>query len=100
MHALARTILGDHARLAEIHFSGHSFDERSRTRHDRCDLKRTLQETFKKQGTHEMRTVVLWLRVVQWRSVAIGIYIATIKPLDSSLITLHLSLIGARLAQW
>jgi hypothetical protein len=47
-----------------------------------------------------MRTVVRWLRVVQWRSVAIAIYIATIKPLDSSLITLHLSLIGARLAQW
>ena len=43
-----------------------------------------------------MRTVVLRLRVVQWRSVAIGIYIAKIKPLDSSLITLHLSLIPGR----
>ena len=48
-----------------------------------------------------MRTVVLRLRVVQWRSVAIGIYIAKIKPLDSSLITLSLIInSGARLAQW
>jgi hypothetical protein len=43
-----------------------------------------------------MRTVVLRLGVVQWRSVAIGIYIAKIKPLDSSVITLHLSLISGR----
>ena len=65
VHAFTRAVLGDHARLAEIHFAGDPFHERFRAGNDRRDLKRPLQKTLKKQSTHEMRTVASHPHVVQ-----------------------------------
>src|SRR5439155_6198875 len=41
VHALARAVLGDHARLAEIHFAGHTFHQRLRAGDNGSDLKRS-----------------------------------------------------------
>jgi len=68
MHPLARPVLGDHARLAQIHLAGDAFHQRLRAGDDRGDLKWSLQETLEKQCTHGKRIVASRLRVVQWRS--------------------------------
>ena len=68
MHPLARPVLGDHARLAQVHLAGDAFHERLGAGDDRGDLKWSLQETLKKQCTHEMRIVASRLGVVQSRS--------------------------------
>src|SRR6266542_6280831 len=99
VHAFTRTVLSDHARLAEIHFAGDAFHERFRAGNNRCDLKRPLQKTLKKQCTHEMRTVVRRPHVVQCRSIRRNGPADDPPPaakidisLDSSLVTRHLSL--------
>jgi len=68
MHPFPRAVLGDHARLAQIHLAGDTFHQRLRAGDDRGDLKWSLQETLKKQCTHEMRIVASRLGVVQSRS--------------------------------
>jgi hypothetical protein len=68
MYSFAGPVLGDYAWLAEIYLAGDTFHQRLGTGHDRCNLKRSFQELFEKQGTHETRTVVLHIEVVQSRS--------------------------------
>src|SRR4029453_17810836 len=68
VHAFARAVLSDHARLAQIHFAGNAFYQRFRAGNDRGDLKRALQKSLEKQNTHEMRIVVRRVQVVQSRS--------------------------------
>src|SRR6266566_9748207 len=109
MHSFARPVLGNDAWLAKIHLSGDTFHQRLRTGDDRCNLKRTFQKLFEKQGTHETRTVVLHIEVVQSRSgringrisTAAGNFLAAGKiahpaadiSLDSSLVPDQLSLL-------
>src|ERR1700756_2878883 len=68
MYSFARPVLGNDSWLAKVHLAGDSFHQRLRTGDDRCDLKRPFQKLFEKQGTHETRTVVLHIEVVQSRS--------------------------------
>src|SRR5204863_9605188 len=68
MYSFSRAVLGDHARLTKIHLAGDTLHQCFGARDDRCNLKRPFQKLFEKQGTHETRTVVLHIEVVQSRS--------------------------------
>src|SRR6266481_8246983 len=68
MYSFTRPVLGDHPRLTKVHLAGDALDQRLGTGDDRRNLKRTFQKLFEKQGTHETRTVVLHIEVVQSRS--------------------------------
>src|SRR5437773_4385740 len=68
MYSFAGTVLGDDPWLAKIHLAGDTLHQSLGTGDDRCDLKRSFQKLFEKQGTHETRTVVLHIEVVQSRS--------------------------------
>src|SRR6266850_167460 len=59
VHAFARAVLRDHARLGEIHFAGDTFDHRLRTGYNRGDLEGTLQKTLEEKCAHEERNVRL-----------------------------------------
>src|SRR5436190_3158165 len=68
MHSFSRAVLGDHARLTEIHLADDPLHQRFRAGDDRRDLKGSLQETLEKERTHGSRIVASRLRVVQSRS--------------------------------
>src|SRR5438874_9204228 len=68
MYSFAGTVLGDDPWLAKIHLAGDTLHQSLGTGDDRCDLKRSFQKLLEKQGTHETRTVVLHIEVVQSRS--------------------------------
>ena len=68
MYSFAGPVLGDDTWSAKINLAGDPFYQRLGTGNDRCDPKRSLQKLFEKQGTHETRTVVLHIEVVQSRS--------------------------------
>src|SRR6266481_1211496 len=59
VHAFARAVLRDHARLGEIHFAGDTFHHCLRTGYNRSDLEGTLQKTFEKKCAHKERNVRL-----------------------------------------
>src|SRR5437870_13830616 len=77
MYSFTRPVLGDHPRLTKIHLAGDALDQRLGTGDDRRNLKRSFQKLFEKQGTHETRTVVLHIEVVQSRSGRINGRIST-----------------------
>src|SRR5213592_2153063 len=52
VHAFARAVLRDHARLGEIHFTRNAFHKRLRTGNNRRDLEWTFQETLEQKCTH------------------------------------------------
>ena len=54
MDAFARTVLGDYARLAEIHLARHPLHKRLGAGDDGGDLKRLLQKPFEKQCAHKV----------------------------------------------
>src|SRR6266511_398822 len=52
VHAFARAVLRDHARLGKVHFAGDTFHHRLRAGYNRRDLERTLQKTLEKKCAH------------------------------------------------